>query len=619
MVISAFFLMKAFSQAPEIEWQNTIGANNDDELLSIDQTSDGGYILGGYTPSGLSGDKTEASLGLYDYWVVKLNSAGTIQWQNTIGGSSDDLLFSIQQTSDDGYIIGGCSNSVMSGDKTEGLIGDYDYWVIKLNDSGAIEWQNTIGGSDKDALFSIQQTTDGGYILGGDSYSGISGDKTEPSLGNADYWVVKLNSTGAIQWQNTIGGSEDDHLYCLQQTSDDGYILGGYSNSGLSGDKTEASLGDYDYWVVKLNNIGALEWQNTIGGSHYDQLYSIQETSDGEYIVGGYSLSGISGDKTEPSLGSADYWVVKLKSNGVIKWQNTIGGSSADDLYSVQQTSDGGYVLGGYSFSDISGDKTEASLGNYDYWVVKLNSTGTIQWQNTIGGSGIDHLRSIQQTSDGGYILGGDSWSGISGDKTEASSGGYDYWVVKLYPFTCNFPSSFSITGITSSSAKLTWVAVGSAEGYKVRYKVANTADWTTKNTLNNFKKINNLSPSTEYVWQVKTVCTITPNLSSNWSANQYFTTNSLRPEGEITAETFEVYPNPFSSSTTITFSIEKSQNIIIELFDIAGRKLETLLDENLEAGSHEIHLDRGHLPAGLSVLKRKTLSSVTTQSIIIQ
>ena len=262
---------------------------------------------------------------------------------------------------------------------------------------------------------------------------------------------MKLNTSGVIQWQNTIGGSGSDDLYSIQQTNDEGYVLGGWSNSNISGEKTENSQGNYDYWVVKLDSLGVIQWQNTIGGSLSDFLSSIQQTSDRGYVLGGWSNSNISGDKTENSQGFSDYWVVKLDSLGVIQWQNTIGGSANEALYSLQQTSDRGYVLGGWSQSDISGDKTENSQGGRDYWVVKLNNSGVIQWQKTIGGSDIDHLRSIQQTSDGGYVLGGWSSSNISGDKTDSSQGGNDYWVVKLGPDTTtgiNFESSPDFTGI---------------------------------------------------------------------------------------------------------------------------------------------------------------------------
>jgi hypothetical protein len=356
-----------------------------------------------------------------------------IQWQNTIGGASSDVLYSLQQTADGGYILGGSSFSDISGDKTEDNLGLSDYWVLKLDPTGTIQWQNTIGGNNNDFVQSLQQTADGGYILGGSSESNISGDKTENSNGGRDCWVVKLDATGVIQWQNTIGGSGDDYLHSLQQTADGGYIFGGYSNSNISGDKTENSNGNYDYWVVKLSATGAIQWQNTIGGNDPDLLYSLQQTADGGYILGGGSGSDISGDKTENGIGGSDYWVLKLDATGAIQWQNTIGGNGDDELSSLQQTADGGYFLGGSSDSNISGDKTENRLGIDDYWVVKLDATGGIQWQNTIGGSSYDVLFSLQQTADGGYILGGLSLSNISGDKTE-NSNEYDYWIIKLAP-----------------------------------------------------------------------------------------------------------------------------------------------------------------------------------------
>jgi len=229
-----------------------------------------------------------------------------------------------------------------------------------------IEWQKSFGGDSVDILNSIQQTSDGGYILGGNSNSLISGDHTEPSHGLGDYWVLKLDATGNIQWQNTIGGDFDDDLRYIQQTTDGGYILGGFSESSISGDKTENSQGNFDYWVIKLYPSGNIQWQNTIGGNDVDWLQSIQQTIDGGYILGGWSVSDISGDKTEnnhdSTLTHPDYWVVKLDAMGNIQWQNTIGGNSMDQLTSIQQTSDGGYILCGLSYSNISGDKTENSI-----------------------------------------------------------------------------------------------------------------------------------------------------------------------------------------------------------------------------------------------------------------
>ncbi|MBK7887452.1 MAG: T9SS type A sorting domain-containing protein [Bacteroidetes bacterium] len=434
-----FFCLLALAFKPvfsqEIEWQNTIGGSESDKLNCIRQTTDGGYVLGGSSLSNISGDKTENCIGGSDFWIVKTDVNGNIQWQNTLGGDGLDYLYCIQQTADGGYILGGSSTSNISGDKSEnsiGGIGHPDYWIVKTDSQGIILWQNTIGGNSADVLYSIKQTSDGGYILGGWSYSDISGDKTENSNGEDDYWIVKTDSLGSIQWQNTIGGSEYDWLQTIQQTFDGGYILGGGSDSNISGDKTEGGYGESDYWIVKIDASGNIQWQNTIGGTVWDDLYSIQQTTDGGYILSGNSNSNISDDKTENNIGGRDFWIVKTDATGNIQWEKTIGGKGRDYLYSLDQTADGGYILGGSSQSNISGDKTENRNGSYDYWIVKTDGSGNIQWQNTIGGIRVDRLYSIQQTSDGGYILGGLSSSNISGDKTENCLGSDDFWILKL-------------------------------------------------------------------------------------------------------------------------------------------------------------------------------------------
>jgi hypothetical protein len=430
---TAFLFTTSTLFAQEIEWQNTIGGSGSDFFSSMVQTNDGGYILGGFSSSDISGDKTENCLVNYDYWILKIDSQGNIKWQKTIGGSGYDYLHPVEKTNDGGYILGGYSNSNISGNKTENCLGSSDYWIVKIDSLGNIQWQNTIGGGGSDVLYSVKQTFDGGYILGGNSNSNISGDKLENAIGGNDYWIVKTDSLGNIEWQNTIGGNLSDELKSMQQTIDGGYILGGNSTSNISGDKLENSLGVNDYWIVKIDSLGIIQWQNTIGGSTIDELSSIEQTVDQGYILGGSSLSDISGDKDENSLGLWDIWIVKIDSLGNIQWQNTIGGSGSDGLSSISNTIDGGYFLGGTSNSNISGDKIENSLGILkDYWIIKTDSLGVIKWQNTIGSSDNDDLASIAQTSDGGCILGGSSFSNNSADKTENSNGFWDYWIIKL-------------------------------------------------------------------------------------------------------------------------------------------------------------------------------------------
>jgi hypothetical protein len=432
-----FFLIILFFPLPSvlsqnISWQKTYGGLDGDYLTAIDKTGDGGFILGGRSSSEISGNKTEASNGKQDIWVVKNDASGNIQWQTVIGGSGGDFLNSISQTTDGGYILGGYSNSSASGSKTENQIGCMDFWVIKLAENGVVIWQKTFGGSSADAISKVIQTQDGGYLVGGSSKSNSYGLKTENSYGGWDYYILKLDNHGEILWQKTIGGEADDKLSDLSQTHDGGYILGGYSNSTISGLKTENSQGNFDYWILKINNRGNIEWQQTIGGDADDRLVSVMQTQEGGYVLAGNSTSNASGNKTKELLGRNDFWVLKLNDVGNIVWQNVLGGLEKDGLTSVCQTTDAGYILGGYTSSDKSESKTEDSYGSNDYWIVKMKPNGTLDWQKTMGGTDEDRLTAVIQTQNEGVLCAGYSRSLTSGNKTVSTNGLWDYWVVKL-------------------------------------------------------------------------------------------------------------------------------------------------------------------------------------------
>ncbi|MFI5171672.1 MAG: T9SS type A sorting domain-containing protein [Chitinophagales bacterium] len=430
---------------PAFEWQKDYGGDKSDLARFAIPTADNGFLVGASSSSGMNGNKTEPSFGDYDYWILKLNASGNIEWQNTIGGTYGDYVTCAIQTDDGGYLIGGYSNSGITGDKTEPYLGGHDYWIIKLNSTGIIEWQKVYGGNLTDYLITMISTSDGGYLLAGYSESGISIYKTEANIGLYDYWVVKINNTGIIEWDNTYGGSLDDYLSSAIQTSDNGYLFGGSSRSNISDDKSEDRIGSYsDMWVIKTNNSGNIEWENTIGGNNTDGISDLAMTSDGNYFIAGISESGINHDKDVNLVGETDFWLLKLNSAGDIIWQKDIGGSDYESLADICPTIDGGFLLAGSSVSPISGDKSEPSFENpefpdedSDYWLVKLDADGEIQWQNSIGGDVDDELVSVEQTADGGIILNGQTNSGISGDKTEAlkmeSFAAFsDSWLIKL-------------------------------------------------------------------------------------------------------------------------------------------------------------------------------------------
>ena len=408
------------AQAPAIQWQKSIGGSVIEEATDIKLTPDGGYVVVGLSNS--NDPNVLGNHGAFDYWVVKLDATRTIQWQKSLGGTGNDYAYAIQNTADGGYIIAGFSDSI------DGDVVGYHYredaWVVKLNASGTIQWKKSLGGTNVDFASSIQTTSDGGYIVAG-STSSIDGDVTG-NHGSIDCWVVKLDLSGNIQWQKTLGGSGIDYGNAIQTTSDGGYIVAGYSNS-TDGDVT-GNHGGKDYWVVKLDATGNIQWQKSLGGSGDDEAKSIQPTADGGYVVVGWCHSN-DGNVTG-NHGLLDYWVVKLNAIGIIQWQKCLGGSDYDEVNSIQTTIDGGYILAGLSISN-DGDVT-GSHGNGDYWVVKLDATGNIQWQKSMGGTNGESASSIQTTSDGGYIVAGSS-SSSNGDVT-VNYGNFDYWIVKLGP-----------------------------------------------------------------------------------------------------------------------------------------------------------------------------------------
>ena len=200
---------------------------------------------------------------------------------------------------------------------------------MKLDQHGKILCDKKIGGSVYDYARGIKQTSDGGYLVAGSSNSGISGEKTEFSRGGYDYWVVKLDGVGHVQKDKTIGGNSDDNeVWCLEKTIDGGFIFGGRSLSGISYEKTETNRGGFDYWVVKLDNAANMLWDKTVGGNSDETLYSIKEPAKNYYVLGGTSWSYISGDKTSDTKGLADYWIVLLNE----KITAGIAGTAADNI-----------------------------------------------------------------------------------------------------------------------------------------------------------------------------------------------------------------------------------------------------------------------------------------------
>ena len=413
-----FSMAMAHAQSPGIYGEKTVGGTGNDFANSVVQTNDGGFVVAGVTYS-TDGDVT-GQHGSGDFWVVKLSSQGILQWQNALGGPATDFGWEIEKTADGGFVVVGFA-AANGGDVT-GNHGNADVWVTKLNANGLLQWQKSLGGSESDRGFSIQQTTDGGYIVAGHTRSN-DGDVLG-NHGGEDFWIVKLSSSGSIQWEKSLGGTLDESAFGVIQSSDGGYIAVGttFSNNG----NVTGNHGSGDFWVVKMSDSGNLLWQRTYGGSNHDSANSIRQTSDGGYIVAGFTLSN-DGDVSSNN-GIYDFWVIKIEQNGTLQWQKTFGGSNSDYVHDIQLTPDGGFVVTGETESnngDVSGNH-----GLTDHWMARLNSVGELQWQKTLGGSDEEFGGVVQVTSDNGFVMAGTTYSS-DGDVSQNSGNG-DFWVVKL-------------------------------------------------------------------------------------------------------------------------------------------------------------------------------------------
>jgi len=424
-----------------------------------------------------------------------------------------------------------------------------------------IEWQKCLGGTGSDYASSIQQTTDGGYIVAG--YSTSSNGDVTGNHGDYDMWIVKLTNTGSVTWQKCLGGLYDDYAVSIQQTTDGGYIVAGSSESS-DGDVT-GNHGSNDMWVVKLTSTGTVTWQKCLGGTGSDYASSIQQTTDGGYIVAGGSESS-DGDVTG-NHGSIDMWVVKLTSTGTVTWQKCLGGLYDDHASSIQQTSDGGYIVAGGSNSFVGW----GNHGNKDFLVFKLDSIGNKEWKKYLGGSSYDSARSIKQTSDGGYIVVGES---RSNDGDVSGNNGYrDMWIVKLTSWGgINWQKSLG-----GSNSEFVISVQQTSDG---GYVVAGSSD-SYDGDITSYHGSNDM-------WIVK--------LSS-----------TLDIDEKQILQDISIYPNPTSHQLSVDTELAINE---INVIDITGKTIKTI-NQNTNT------LDVADLTAGIYFIKLITNERTITKKFV--
>lgn len=476
----------------------------------------------------------------------------TVEWQQLLGGTYGDWAGSVQETADLGYIVAGWTFS-NDGD-VSGNHGGYDAWVVKLDSSGIMQWQKALGGTGEDRATCMQQSADGGYVLAG--YTSSSNGDVMGNHGGKDAWVVKLDGLGVIQWQQVLGGSGEDRASAIHRTMDGGYcIVGGTASN--DGD-VSGNHGGEDVWVVKLDSVGTLQWQRTLGGTGDERAASVEPTSDGGYVLGGYTLSN-NGDVTL-NHGAEDAWVIKLDSTGNIQWQKTMGGTGSDRANAVQRTEDGGYILAGTTTSDDGG--VIGYHGSGDAWLARLDDTGAILWQRALGGMDGDGANAIVQTGDGGYIMAGHA-SSIDGN-VGGNHGSDDLWLVKV-----------------NSSGVIQWQRASGGtnadEASSIRptsdggYVVAGSAGSNDGDVSGNHGYVD--------VWVIK-----------------------LAMEGvgihEWYSPSMDLHPNPTTGSVSLMWSEARVASSITVL-DVSGRTLETVPP----IGNGQM-LDLGGYASGLYLVK---------------
>lgn len=512
-LISSLGIASLVQAQPTLQWSKSLGGSNDDIGYSVSKTADHGYVVVGLVGSTDGDVHGHLVPGYGGGWIAKLNSDGDTLWTRLIGG---DRAESVVQTADGGYVVSGNSHST-----------SIDIWVTKLNSNGETEWTKSFGGSGEDDGRSVIQAKDHGYVIVGATLS-IDGDAIG-NHGSIDALVIKLDENGNKVWSRTLGGSYIDEAWSVVETADSGFAIAGdtYSNDGDVPGNHDLTHQTSDYWVVKLNSSGGIVWSKSLGGSGYDQALSIVQATDGGYAVVGQSYS-VDGD-VHGNHGGADFWIAKLNQGGDTVWTRSLGGSGSEGATSIIQATDGNFVVAGYTYSPTSqtdsgyaanGDVL-ANHGMSDYWIVKLSPDGGTLWTKSLGGGSNELAFSIIQTNDSpdlGYVVAG---SGSSGDGDMAGSGFHgidDFWVVKLSGDKS--PSPLLVSGDRASRP----------ESY---------------------------------------------NLSQN-------------------------YPNPFNPSTVIQYDIRRAVHVTLRIYDVLGRQVGTLVDEERKPGSYESEWDASQIPSGV-------------------
>lgn len=616
-LILGYFLLVPLGYSQDILWEKSFGGRHAEYLADVQPTADYGFILGGSSLSNKSGNKSQESNGDLDYLLWKLDESGSTDWQKSFGGSGSDLLKIIKNTSDGGFILGGISNSATGFGKKEGCRGGNDYWIIKLDAKGNEMWQRVFGGKGEDNLTSLIATKDGGYLIGGSSSSSFEkstkdlGSKKENSRGSLDYWIIKINAEGTEEWQRTYGGKYADVLESMVATKDGGYLIGGSSNSPSSKDKTITNFGSgNDFWLLKLDAEGKIEWQQVLGGSAEDQLKVVCQTKDGNYIVAGNSNS-----TTRTTKSGTDVWIVKLDLDGMPLWEKAFNIGKNDVLTSMIEEEEGSFLIGAYSPSGYKQSNDKEGIN--DYVALKVSSEGEELWRKIYGSNGEDVLKRLIQTRDGGYLMVGTSNPEFNGYTPKKESG---FTTKALSPLD----TSQQLEGAKKIEEGIDSTVNGYADNFNSSVKertnavmdnVNNTID---QNNDSRFKVGLNgpagdlLNPTkggssggkdtnSEKVGP-KPGAKISRDKKVNYGGKDYWVVKLKDKEKKLKEKvTIEAYPNPAVTYTNVIIGFEFTTGMA-RVYDLGGRELQSFKIEQ-----RTVPVNLSNYPAGIYIISIKT------------
>uniref|UniRef100_A0A7V3E6M8 T9SS type A sorting domain-containing protein n=1 Tax=Ignavibacterium album TaxID=591197 RepID=A0A7V3E6M8_9BACT len=555
-----FFLLFPASfilaQVPDTIWTKTFGGSNIDIGSCVKETSDGGYIITGYT-------RSYGTMSGRNLLFLKTDSFGNLVWVNGYGGNNDEEGNAVVQTSDGGFVASGYTKSYGSGGN--------DVYLIKVDANGNQLWDRVFGGTSDEETYSMVSTDDGGFLMAGATSSFGAGSR--------DIWLIKTDASGNQQWTKTIGGLSSDGARSINKTSDGGYIITGWTFSYGPG-----AVGNV--WLVKTDSLGNMQWNKFFGGTDVDRGFSVRQTTDGGYILTGYTASS--------GAGLDDMLLIKTDAAGNAQWQKTFGGTGRDYGNSVVQTSDEGFVITGYTLS--------YGAGGDDLWIVKTDEQGNMLWSKTLGGAQSDVGNYLIESSDGSFV--------ITGHTLSFGAGVHDVWLIKLASVIPVELVSFTAE-VNGNSVLLKWSTASETnnrgfELQKSQKSEVKSQNWNsvafiegkgTSTEIHNYEFVDqNLEPG-NYSYRLKQI-----DYDGNYTYSNIIEAEILSP---IEFKLGQNYPNPFNPGTIISWQSPVSSWQTIKLYDIMGREIETIVDDYYEAGFHsKLYIVNSTLPSGVYFYK---------------